>query len=238
MWDPAGGTADAGKTMRLFGASYVHVVTTAPFTVTTIAWGSRGIAESWKLVSGRSSPPSALSRSAPKFDRSQTSYRFPWNAFAISLNRTPTPSAVEHRRKGTMPAKLTRSSAPCLVAAIRATYSETGRGLTSSLASSASLTARIARRASSRKKPAFPSAGKGVPGAFVEVLSGGVSAATAGSRKRSSQWQVPTAVLAKRTLRTLGVEGVSRRGLEPSTGKNRPASPPEAPPGHCVNPDV
>src|SRR4051812_30497098 len=164
-----------------------------------------------------------------------------------------------------MPAKLTRSSAPCLVAAIRATYSETGRGFTSSLASSASLTARIARRASSRKKPAFPSAGKGVPGAFVEVLSGGVSAATAGSRKRSSQWQGPPPVLAERKLPALGVERGGRRppgGRSPpgvwgkgppgiwgaegggggawgrSGGKTRPASPPEAPPEHCVKPDV
>src|SRR6267378_8467717 len=133
MWDPGGGTAETGKTIRLVALSYVQVVTTAPFTVTTIAWGSRGVAESGKLLRGKSSPPSALSRSAPKFDRSQMSYRFPWSCWEISWNLVATPSTVEQNRSGTMPAKDTRSSAPCFIAAIFATYSETGRGFTSSL---------------------------------------------------------------------------------------------------------
>ncbi|TMA19204.1 MAG: hypothetical protein E6J85_12670 [Deltaproteobacteria bacterium] len=59
--------------MRLVVASYVQVVAVAPFTVTTIAWASRGVAESGKLVSGRRRPLKALSSSAPKFERSQMS---------------------------------------------------------------------------------------------------------------------------------------------------------------------
>src|SRR6266851_20690 len=153
------------------------------------------------------------------------------------MYRLPTCSTLLHLCSPTIPAKEIRSSAPFFTWDSLPTISETGGGF-ATLSSSASLTASSARRASSRRKPALPSLGQGVPGALVELTSGGVSAASTGSRKRSSQWHSPTLVLSKSTCFTFGVVGVRMRGRELSTGKNRPPSPPLAPPGHCVHPPV